>query len=72
MEKIWLEKSYPPGVPFEINPNKYPSLVSMFNKYTKQYSDKTAFINMGVQISYAELAQQAQAFAAYLQQDLGA
>lgn len=71
MEKIWLEKSYPPGVPFEINPNKYPSLVSMFNKYTKQYSDKTAFINMGVQISYAELAQQAQAFAAYLQQDLG-
>ena len=43
----------------------------MFTKYTTQYSDKTAFINMGAQISYAELAQQATAFAAYLQQDLG-
>jgi len=70
VEKIWLEKSYPPGVPFDIDPDKYPSLVSMFNKYTVQYSDKTAFINMGVSISYAELAQQATAFAAYLQQDL--
>ena len=71
MEKIWLEKSYPPGVPFEINPDKYPSLVAMFNKYSVQYSDRTAFINMGAEITYAELAQQATAFAAYLQQDLG-
>ncbi len=71
MDKIWLEKSYPPGVPFEINPDKYPSLVAMFTKYTNQYSDRTAFINMGAQISYAELSQQATAFAAYLQQDLG-
>jgi len=70
VERIWLEKSYPPGVPFDIDPDKYPSLVAMFNKYTSQYSDKTAFINMGVSISYDELAQQATAFAAYLQQDL--
>jgi long-chain acyl-CoA synthetase len=71
VEKIWLEKSYPPGVPFEINPDKYPSLVAMFEKYTTQYSDKVAFINMGAQITYAELAQEATAFAAFLQQDLG-
>ena len=71
MEKIWLEKSYPPGVPFDINPDKYPSLVAMFNKYSTQYSDRTAFINMGAEITYAELADQATAFAAYLQQDLG-
>ena len=71
MEKIWLEKSYPPGVPFEINPDKYSSLVAMFNKYTSQYSDRTAFINMGAEITYAELAEQATAFAAYLQKDLG-
>jgi len=71
MEKIWLEKSYPPGVPFDINPDKYSSLVAMFTQYTTQYSDKTAFINMGAKISYAELAQQATAFAAYLQQGLG-
>ena len=71
MEKIWLEKSYPPGVPFDINPDRYPSLVAMFNKYAVQYSDKTAFINMGAEITYAELAKQATDFAAYLQQDLG-
>ena len=71
MEKIWLEKSYPPGVPFEINPDKYPSLVAMFNKYSSLYGGRTAFINMGVEISYAELAEQATAFAAYLQQNLG-
>ncbi|WDE13660.1 long-chain-fatty-acid--CoA ligase FadD [Thalassomonas haliotis] len=71
MGKIWLEKSYPPGVPFEINPDKYASLVEMFNKYVKKYAQRTAFINMGAEITYSELENQAQAFAAYLQQDLG-
>jgi long-chain acyl-CoA synthetase len=71
VEKIWLEKSYPPGVPFEIDPDKYPSLVEMFNKYTGVYAERTAFINMGAEINYRELAEQATAFAAYLQQDLG-
>ncbi|GLX77070.1 long-chain-fatty-acid--CoA ligase [Thalassotalea insulae] len=69
--KIWLEKSYPPGVPFEIDPDKYSSLVELFNKYAGIYANRAAFINMGVEISYAELEQQAKAFAAYLQQELG-
>ena len=71
MEKIWLEKSYPSDVPFEIDADKYPSLVAMFHKYSSQYADKTAFINMGCSITYHELALQAHAFAAYLQTDLG-
>ena len=71
MEKIWLEKSYPSEVPFEIDADKYPSIVAMFTKYSSQFSDKTAFINMGASISYAELSLQATAFAAYLQKDLG-
>ncbi len=71
VEKIWLEKSYPSDVPFEIDADKYPSIVAMFTKYSTQFSDKTAFINMGASITYGELAVQAQAFAAYLQQDLG-
>ncbi len=71
MEKIWLEKSYPSEVPFEIDADKYPSIVAMFTKYSTQFSDKTAFINMGASITYQELAEQAEAFAAYLQQDLG-
>jgi len=71
VEKIWLEKSYPSDVPFEIDADKYPSLVAMFHKYSNQYADKTAFINMGVSITYRELSLQAHAFAAYLQTDLG-
>ena len=71
MEKIWLEKSYPPGVPFEIDPDKYASLGEMFTKYAGIYADRTAFINMGANITYRELEQQAKAFAAYLQQELG-
>lgn len=71
MQKIWLEKSYPPGVPHEIDPDKYASLVEMFNKYVGVYADRPAFINMGAEITFTELEQQAKAFAAYLQQDLG-
>ena len=71
VEKIWLEKSYPSDVPFEIDADKYPSIVAMFTKYSSKFSDKTAFINMGASITYAELEEQATAFAAYLQQDLG-
>ena len=71
MEKIWLEKSYPPEVPFEINPDKYSSLVEMFRKYCGIYNERAAFINMGVEVSYSDLEKQAEAFAAYLQNDLG-
>lgn len=71
MDKIWLEKSYPSGVEFEINPDKYSSIADLFFKYTKQYSSNTAFINMGSSITYQELLEQATAFAAYLQKDLG-
>mgnify|MGYP000367011246 CR=1 FL=1 len=71
MEKIWLEKSYPPGVEFEIDADKYNSLADLFCKYTKLYQDNIAFINMGAELTYGELAQQVDDFAAYLQQDLG-
>lgn len=71
MSKIWLEKSYPPKLPFEIDADKYSSLVQMFHKSCNAYSARTSFINMGAKITYSELASQAEAFAAYLQQDLG-
>lgn len=70
-QKIWLEKSYPPGVPFDIDPDKYSSLAEMFNKYVDTYAERTAFINMGAEINYRDLDIQARAFAAYLQNELG-
>lgn len=71
VQKVWLEKSYPPGVPHEIDPDKYSSLVEMFNKYVGIYAERPAFINMGAEITFAELEQQSQAFAAYLQHEFG-
>jgi long-chain acyl-CoA synthetase len=70
-QKIWLEKSYPPGVPFDIDPDKYSSLSEMFNKYVEMYAERTSFINMGAEINYRDLDIQAKAFAAYLQNELG-
>jgi long-chain acyl-CoA synthetase len=70
-QKIWLEKSYPPGVPFDIDPDKYSSLTEMFNKYVDIYAERTSFINMGAEINYRDLDIQAKAFAAYLQNELG-
>lgn len=69
MEKIWLE-SYPKGVPAEINPNAYQSLVEIFEQICVQFSQKPAFYNLGVTITYQQLDHYAKAFAAYLQQIL--
>ncbi len=70
MKKVWLE-NYPPGVPKEIDPDEYSSLVELFDKYTKKYVNNTAFINMGAVLTYGDLAKQVQCFSAYLQQEMG-
>lgn len=66
MEKVWL-KSYPPNVPAEIDTHLYQSIADMFQKSCKRYANLTAFSNLGTKISYAELNQQSDQFAAYLQ-----
>ena len=69
MEKFWL-KRYPAGVPAEINPDIYGSLVEMFEASVAQFGDLPAYINMGQTLTYRALEQQSRAFAAYLQQEL--
>lgn len=69
MEKIWLN-SYPPGVPAEINPDAYQSLVEIFEKSCKQNHDLPAFYNLGTTLTYAQLETYTRDFAAYLQQAL--
>jgi len=71
MTKIWLEKSYPPGVEHEINPDIHKSLAALFRNCCAKYSDNIAFISMGKEITFQQLAEQSYAFASYLQQDLG-
>lgn len=67
MDKIWLSQ-YQQGVPSEINLDSYASLVDIFNESCRKYKDKVAYVNMGSELTFAELDQLSQRFASYLQQ----
>lgn len=71
VEKIWL-KSYPPGVPAEINPDAYQSLVEVFELSCREHSYHPAFYNMGIILTYTDLNRYTRDFAAYLQKELKA
>jgi long-chain acyl-CoA synthetase len=70
VEKIWL-KSYPPGVPAEIDVNEFRSLGDLFDRSVKRFADKTAYICMGKGVTYAELDALSARFGAFLQGELG-
>ena len=70
MDKVWL-KSYPPGVPAEIDPAEFSSLVDLFDKSVDAFAARIAYICMGKTMSYAELDVRSRDFAAYLQSTLG-
>jgi long-chain acyl-CoA synthetase len=66
MEKIWL-KNYDPKVPAEINPDRYSSIVDIFEQSIEKYSNYVSYINMGKSITFAELDGLSRDFATYLQ-----
>jgi len=66
MERPWL-KHYPPGVPAEIDPSRYPSLVAMLEESFQAHAAKQACVCMGKTLTYAELDAASRAFAAWLQ-----
>ncbi|GMG86695.1 AMP-binding protein [Biformimicrobium ophioploci] len=71
MNRPWQETLYPPGVPAEINPDAYHSIAEIFQESVKKFSQNPSFISMGRELTYAQLGEKAEAFAAFLQQDLG-
>ncbi|MBX9794466.1 MAG: long-chain-fatty-acid--CoA ligase [Burkholderiaceae bacterium] len=66
MEKPWL-KHYPPGVPALIDVEAYPSLVAMLEDSFSKYRDRPAYRFMGKTLTFGDVDQASQAFAAYLQ-----
>ncbi len=66
MEHIWL-KSYPKGVPAEIRIDEYKSLGDLFDKNVKQYAERSAYHNMGKEITFGELDRLSRDFGAWLQ-----
>ena len=69
MEKIWL-KSYPKGVPSEINLDEFSSLVDLFDKTCERFNEKTAFTNFGVKISFNELRSHSENLSSYFINEL--
>jgi long-chain acyl-CoA synthetase len=66
VEKIWLQ-SYEQGVPAEIDLGEFQSLGELFEKSVAAYSERTAFVCMGAEITYGQLDTLSRDFAAYLQ-----
>lgn len=69
MDAIWL-KTYPFGVPAQINPDEYESLADFLTQACQAYADRDAYINFGITLKYAQLHERAQLFAHYLRQHL--
>ncbi len=70
MEKIWL-KSYPEGVPEDIDLTEFASLREMLVSCCKQFSGKKAATNMGHSLTFDEIDALSRDFGAYLRSDLG-
>jgi len=66
MDKIWLQ-SYPPGMPAEINPDQYRSLVHLLEESFSTYADRNAFVCMDKFLTYGELDDYSKRLAAWLQ-----
>jgi Acyl-CoA synthetases (AMP-forming)/AMP-acid ligases II len=70
MEKLWL-KRYPKGIPAEINPDAFKSIVEVFDKSCQKFSNCPAYSNMGHTVSFATLNTMTRDLAAYLKNVLG-
>jgi long-chain acyl-CoA synthetase len=66
MERIWLD-NYPPGVPREIDANRFASLTEILAWAGERFPERDAFTNQGTAIKYGELRELSEHFAAYLQ-----
>ena len=64
-DRPWL-KNYPSGIPANIDPDAYPTLVSMFDKTFDKYRKLPAFTCMGKSITFDELDKKSKQFGAYL------
>lgn len=65
-DRIWL-KSYPEGVPADIDVGQYTSLVALMEESFKKYASRSAYSFMGKEITYRQTDSLSQAFAVYLQ-----
>jgi len=70
MEKIWL-RSYPAGVPADVNPDEIASLQALLTRSFEKFADRPAYTSMDRTLTYGDLDRLSRQFAAYLQQVVG-
>lgn len=70
MNRIWL-KSYPQGVPADIDPSQLRSLKQLIEESCAAHSASVAFVQMGRSLTYHELGELSRSFAAWLQKAAG-
>ncbi|MFO0007902.1 MAG: long-chain-fatty-acid--CoA ligase [Betaproteobacteria bacterium] len=66
MDRFWL-KNYPAGVPAEIDPGQYASLVQLLEEAFKKYAALPAYSCMGATLTYRQLDENSAAIGAWLQ-----
>jgi len=66
MDKVWL-KSYPAGVPAEIDVNQYASVREVLEESCAKYGPRRAYSCMGKAITFTELDDLSATFGAFLQ-----
>ncbi len=66
MDKFWLP-SYPAGVPADIDPDRYRSLVHLMEEAFAAYAQRTAYVCMGRAITYADVDVMSRRLGAWLQ-----
>ena len=65
-DRPWLA-CYSPGVPADIDPSRYSSLVALMEESFQKYADRTAYSFMGKDVSFRQTDTLSQAFAVWLQ-----
>ncbi|WP_222564388.1 long-chain fatty acid--CoA ligase [Novilysobacter antarcticus] len=65
VERPWLDQ-YPAGVPAQIDPDEYTSIVAVMDAAIGSFRDRPAFANFGKALTYAEIDTLSAQFAAYL------
>lgn len=65
-ERIWC-KSYPPGVPYEIDMSEFSSINDILARSCRRFHDRPAFTNLGATLRYNDLDRLTRDFAAFLQ-----
>ena len=66
MDRFWL-KSYPPGVPADIDPSVYPTIVALLEESFAKFRDRKAYVCMDKAITFGDLDSLSKALAAWLQ-----